>query len=421
MRRLGGITRIQNFGHDDRAAVQGHLRERADRERQRPQTYQIEEINMDHSFRFGIEEGLFLADAVTREAPGHSLDDFHADVHRRHPEVERELLQSQVEIASPPSTSFTEARGFLAGLRSGIADVAKEHGMLLLASGTHPLADWDHLKSTKKVRYEAIAQEMQMVARRNNVCGMHVHVEVPDPSRRVELMNRLLPYLPLLLALSASSPFWQGRNTGLAAYRLSVWGELPRTGLPDLFASTEEYERYVATMIQGGAIKDASFLWWAIRHSRKYPTLELRVADSCTNLNDSITIAAMYRCLVRRAVCDPELNRAMTGASRALVSENLWRAQRDGIRASFIDESSGRAIPCAELLATLLELLVRDAEKLGCLSEIERTREIIAKGTSADQQLAIEGRSDVTDQTDARDAIVAVVDWIARTTVGRQG
>jgi glutamate---cysteine ligase / carboxylate-amine ligase len=376
---------------------------------------------MDHTFQFGIEEELFLADAMTREAPGRSLDDFHADVHRQYPEVERELLQSQVEIASAPLTSFAEARECLAAFRSSIAEVAEDHGMLLLASGTHPLADWDRLRNTDKARYEAVTQEMQMVARRNNVCGMHVHVEVPDPTHRVELMNRLMPYLPLLLALSASSPFWQGRNTGLSAYRLSVWGELPRTGLPDLFADTEEYERYVTTMIQGGAIKDASFLWWAIRPSQKYPTLELRVADSCTNLDDSITIAAMYRCLVRRAVCDPELNQGMTGVSRALVSENLWRAQRDGVRASFIDEGSGRAVPCPEFLAALLEFLVQDAEQLGCLSELERAREIVEKGTSADQQIAIECRSHAPSQGGSREAIVPVVDWISRTTVGGPG
>jgi glutamate---cysteine ligase / carboxylate-amine ligase len=178
---------------------------------------------------------------------------------------------------------------------------------------------------------------------------MLVHVEVPDPDRRIDLMNRLLRYIPLLLALSASSPFWQGRRTGLAAYRLSAWGELPRTGLPDLFTDVQEYDRYVVTMIRAGSIKDASFLWWTLRPSMRYPTLELRVADSCTNLDDSIAIAAIYRCLVQRAVRDPQLNRDVTGASRALVSENLWRAQRDGVRAGFIDEGSGRSIPCQDV------------------------------------------------------------------------
>jgi glutamate---cysteine ligase / carboxylate-amine ligase len=364
---------------------------------------------MGDNYQFGIEEELFLADAVTRATPNQSLDAFHADVHRQFPEVERELMQSQIEIASPPSTSFDEARKYLGGLRSGIAEIAMKHGMLLLASGTHPLAHWSSQQNTDKPRYEAVTQEMQMVARRNHVCGMHVHVEVPGSSDPIDLMNRLMPYLPLLLALSASSPFWQGRNTGLAAYRLSVWGELPRTGLPETFADTDEYERFVDLMVRTGAIKDASFLWWAIRPSRKYPTLELRVADSCTSLDTSIAIAALYRCLVRFAVRNPDLNKGLTGASRAIVTENLWRAQRYGVRATFIDEHQSRAIPCAEFLRTLTGQLAEDADALGCLSEIERATDIVTSGTSADCQIAIADDA-------SGDPLIPVVDWIARTT-----
>ena len=258
---------------------------------------------------------------------------------------------------------------------------------------------------------------MQMIARRNLVCGMHVHVEVPDSHCRVDLMNRLLPYMPVLPALSASSPLWQGGNTGLAAYRLSVWGEMPRTGLPELFSSTEEYERYVATMISAGAIKDASFLWWTLRPSIRYPTLELRIADSCTKLEDTLAIAALYRCLVRRAVREPKLNQGMTGASRAIVSENLWRAQRDGVRASFIDQTSGRAVPCAEYLASLLDQIASDVSELDCAREVEQTREIVTSGTSADHQLTILAESQKTGIA-PRDAIIPVVDWIASATAG---
>jgi carboxylate-amine ligase len=364
---------------------------------------------MDGNYQFGIEEELFLADAVTRATPERSLSAFHAAVHDQYPEVERELMQSQIEIASPPATSFDEARKYLGRLRSGIAEIAMKHGMLLLASGTHPLAHWSSQQNTDKPRYEAVTQEMQMVARRNHVCGMHVHVEVPESVDRIDLMNRLVPYLPLLLALSASSPFWQGRNTGLAAYRLCVWGELPRTGLPEIFADTEDYERFVDLMVRTGAIKDASFLWWAIRPSRKYPTIELRVADSCTSLDTSIAIAALYRCLVRYAVRTPELNKGLTGASRAIVTENLWRAQRYGIRADFIDGRQNRAIRCSEFLRTLMGQLAEDADELGCLSEIERAADIVTRGTSADCQIAIADSA-------SGDPLIPVVDWIAQTT-----
>lgn len=371
---------------------------------------------MDGRFQFGIEEEFFLADAITRGTPRRSVRAFHAAVRRHLPDVERELMQSQIEIASPPTTSFAQARSVLAGLRSRLAEIGADHRILLLASGTHPLARWSRQSKTEKARYQALTREMQIVARRNVVSGMHVHVEVPNPDRRVDLMNRLLPYMPLLLALSASSPFWQGGNTGLAAYRLSVWGEMPRTGLPELFRDADEYDRYVATMVRAGAIKDASFLWWTLRPSIRYPTLELRVADSCTRLDDTLAIAALYRCLVRHAVREPGLNRGMTGASRALVSENLWRAQRDGVRASFIDEATGQSVPCAAYLAALLDQLASDTAELGCVAEVERTRQIVAHGTSADRQLAL--AAEVRGAGGLIRATPSVVDWIATASRG---
>ena len=368
---------------------------------------------MDATYRFGIEEEIFLADAITRGTPqAGGSKAFHDEAHELMPDVERELLEAQVEVSSPPSTSFVETRQTLATLRRDLARIGHNHGLLLLASGTHPIARWSRQSHTKKDRYEAILSEMQMLALRDVVCGMHVHVEVPRPDERVDLMNRLMPTMPLLLALSASSPFWQGNDTGLAAYRLSVWGEMPRTGLPELFRDTAEYERYVRIMVAGGAMPDASFLWWTLRPSTRYPTLELRVADSCTKLDDTLAIAALYRCLVRLAVRKPEWNRGLTGVSRALASENLWRAQRDGIRSSFIDEASGAAIPFATCLNTMLEEVAEDADALGCRAEVEQGRDIVQRGTSSDRQLAL------FREASEAEAMVAVVDWIAETTVG---
>ncbi len=370
---------------------------------------------MDTSYRFGIEEEFFLADVGTRGTPRRTVKAFHAEVHARLPQVERELLEAQLEIASPPSTSFAEARSTLAGLRASLAAIGQAHGVLVLAAGTHPIARWARQSHTKKRRYEDLTHEMRMLARRDVVCGMHVHVEVPRPEERVDLMNRLLPYMPVLLALSASSPFWQGQATGLAAYRLSVWGEMPRTGLPDLFQDAADYERYVATMVRCGAIADASFLWWTLRPSVHFPTLELRVADSCTRLEDTLAIAALYRCLVRLAVRRPELNRGLTGASRALVSENLWRAQRDGVHASFLDEASGTTMLFATHLDGILADVAADADALGCRPEIGRARAIAQEGTSADHQLAVFA-SARRETADTSGALAAVVDWIAGAT-----
>lgn len=374
---------------------------------------------MDASYRFGIEEEYFLADITTRGTPRRAVKAFHAAIRERVPMAERELLQSQVEVASPPTTDFAEAREILADQRASLAAVGHEHGILLLASGTHPIARWSRQTHTKAKRYEGLMRDLQMLGRRNMVCGMHVHVEVPRPETRVDLMNRLLPFMPTLLALSTSSPFWQGHSTGLAGYRLSAFGEMPRTGLPDLFGGQADYDRYVEIMRRAGAIVDASFLWWTLRPSVKYPTLELRVADACTRLGDTIAIAALYRCLVHLMDRRPELNRGLTGASRALVAENLWRAQRDGVRASLIDEASGEVVPFASHIERVLALVAEEADILGCTAELAAVSAIVAAGTSANYQVAVFTKA--RDQgLSERESLSLVVDWIAETTIAAQ-
>jgi carboxylate-amine ligase len=375
---------------------------------------------VDANYSFGIEEEYFLADATTRGTPRRTVKTFHAAIRTRVPSAERELLQSQVEVASPPATAFAEAREVLANLRASLAKVGREHGILVLASGTHPIARWSRQTHTEAERYEGLMRDLQLLGRRNVVCGMHVHVEVPRPEARVDMMNRLLPFMPTLLALSTSSPFWQGRATGLAGYRLSVFGEMPRTGLPDLFDDEADYLRYVEVMTRAGAIADASFLWWTLRPSVKYPTLELRVADACTRLDDTIAIAALYRCLVRLVDRRPELNRGLTGASRALAAENLWRAQRDGVRASLIDEVSGEVVPFAAHLDGVLALVAEEADTLGCAAELATASAIVAAGTSAECQTAVFAGARSRGLSE-REALSLVVDWIAETTNSGQG
>jgi len=367
-------------------------------------------------YRFGIEEEYFLADAATRGTPRRRrVAAFHAAARARLPLVERELLQSQIEVATKPATCFAEARGALADLRAGLAALGREHGVAVFAAGTHPIARWSRQQHTDAERYEGLIRELRILGRRSVVCGMHVHVEVPRPESRVELMNRLLPTMPVLLGLSVSSPFWQGRATGLAGYRWSAFGEMPRSGLPDLFAGAEDFDRYVRAMTGAGAIKDASFLWWALRPSIRYPTLELRIADSCTLLDHALAIAAFYRCLLRFADRHPDWNRGLTGASRAIAAENLWHAQRDGVRATLIDEARGVAISFAAALESLLDAVAADAEALGCAAEVAAVRTIVAAGTSADRQLATFAAARERGAS-ASDATAAVVDWLAAAT-----
>jgi carboxylate-amine ligase len=370
-----------------------------------------------HSYRFGIEEEYFLADAETRGTPRRSVKPFHDQAGAQLSEIGREMLQCQVEVCTPPCTEFAEARAALDHQRKALAEIAQAHELLVFAAGTHPVADWSRQLPTKGERYRGILRDVGLAGRRSLICGMHVHVEVPDPNARVDLMNRLLPFQPLLFALSASSPFWQGKPTGLIAYRLSAFGELPRTGLPELFRTPGDYERYLRIMTRAGSIQDASFLWWSLRPSMKFPTLELRIADSCTRLDDALAIAALYRCLVRLAVRRPDLHAGLDGVSRALAEENLWRAQRSGVESEMIDEASEDALPYSAALDRVLALIDEDADALGCGAIVEHARVIAREGTSADRQIAAfeAGREAGLSN---RQALDGVVDWLAETTRG---
>jgi carboxylate-amine ligase len=369
-------------------------------------------------FRFGIEEEYFINDATKRDIARGRIREFFAQCRDNlADDIQPEMLEPQIEIATKPHFDFAEARTQLAGLRASVGEIAREHNLSLMASGTHPLAMWTRVRPNSQPRYGKVMHDLQMVGSRTIVCGMHVHVEVPDLEMRVDLMNRMQPYLPLLLALSTSSPFWQAQRTGLLGYRLAAYRELPRTGLPDLFEGAADYKRYVDTLVAARAIENSSFVWWVIRPSLKHPTLELRVADSCTRVDDTIAIAALYRCLVRHLSRDPKLNAGQTGASRAINDENGWRAQRYGIHGSFVDERSRSAKPVPQVLDEVLALVAEDAEALGCRREVDIARWIVARGTSADQQLSIYTEA-VGRGMSNRDALASVIDWLSAETVG---
>jgi glutamate---cysteine ligase / carboxylate-amine ligase len=373
---------------------------------------------MSWDFKFGIEEEYFVNDAPRRDiARGRIKEFFAACRDNISGDIQPEMLEPQIEVASKPAVEFSEARAQLAELRSSVGSVARDFGLSIMASGTHPLAIWSRVRPTAQPRYGKVMHDLQMLGSRNVLCGMHVHVEVPDLSMRVDIMNRIQPYLPLLLALSTSSPFWQAQRTGLLGYRLAAYRELPRTGFPDLFESTQDYQRYIDTLVAARAIENSSYVWWVIRPSLKHPTLELRVADSCTRLDDTIAIAALYRCLVRRLSLDTTLNAGQTGASRAINDENGWRAQRYGIHGSFVDEKTRTAKPVRELLDETLDLVAEDAKALGCQRELDLARWIVARGTSADQQLTLYTEA-VGRGLSNRDALAGVVDWLSAETMG---
>jgi glutamate---cysteine ligase / carboxylate-amine ligase len=367
----------------------------------------------DDLFQFGIEEEYFLSDAHTLQVPSETPDAlFQSADSGMAGHVGREFLQAQIEVATEPHCSAIEAKLELLRLRHKAGAAAAEHGLAILACGTHPLASWDEATRSPKDRYAQVMEDLQMIGQRNMLCGMHVHVEFPDPTRRIDVMMRMLPYLPLFIALSTSSPFWQRRGTGLKGYRLAAYDELPRTGLPELFRTNAEYDAYVAAMVRSDAMKDSSHLWWAIRPSQKYPTLELRAPDCCTRLDDAIAIAALYRTLAHYLYHHTEHNAEIDVVDRCIAVENKWRAQRYGVQGTLVTRCGGVAV--GEMLERVLEQIAADADALTCADEVERCRAIITEGTSADTQLRIFSENE---HEGTEIALLRVTEWIRDATL----
>jgi carboxylate-amine ligase len=369
---------------------------------------------MAHSpYSIGVEEEFFVFDAKTRLAAQELDKAFLAKAQGElHDRVVTEMLQSQIEVVTPVCETVAEARGHLRRYRRVLAEAARAHRAGIAAIGTFPLAFWPDQKVTDKARYDAIMDDLQMIGQRNMLCGMHVHVAVPDPSTRINLIMRLTPYLPLLLALSTSSPFWQGHATGLSGYRLAAYDELPRTGLPELFRTNEDYDEYVQALVNATIIPDASYIWWALRPSIRYPTVELRVADSCTRLDDALAIVALFRCLVRALDRDPARNAGFDRVARAITAENKWHAQRRGMAATFVEPLRRTAIGAGEWLAELVGMVSDDARELGCESEIAHLHTIARDGTSADRQVEVYRQALEAGATRLA-ALRKVVDWAA--------
>jgi glutamate---cysteine ligase / carboxylate-amine ligase len=372
---------------------------------------------MKSLFKFGIEEEYFLVDGETKSVARQMPAEFLEAVKKATAgQVKGELLQSQIEAATVPHVAMDEARAELRHLRQTVSEIAADHGLAILAAGTHPTAFWKRAQQTATERYDAVMDDLQMIGQRNMLCGLHVHVELPDPDDRVDVMCRMLPYIPLFVALATSSPFWQARPTGLKGYRLAAYDELPRTGVPELFRRREDYESYVDALVRAGVMEDSSYVWWAVRPSLKHPTLELRAPDSCTRVEDSLALAALYRATARALTHNPWLNWDLTPVDRAIVVENKWRAQRYGVDGTLVDIGGSGAISVAEMLEQVIGQVRDDADALGCLDELLHCRTIVGQGTSADAQLAVFEEAQV--RTDNRsDALRAVTDWIAHETL----
>src|SRR5215813_12960916 len=374
-------------------------------------------VTPEPEFTLGIEEEYFLVDKATRDVVGEPPEAMLAKCTALLGEqVGPEFLRSQIEIGTRVCESLDEARADLQRLRGTISSVAAGYGLAPIAAATHPFARWEAQQTTERVRYQSLESDLQGVGRRLAICGMHVHIGVPDDELRIDLLNQASYFLPHLLALSTSSPFWQGDNTGLKSYRLAVFDEMPRTGTPERFASWGEYRRHVDILVGAGLIEDATKLWWDLRPSDRFPTLEMRITDCCTTIEDALSIAALFRCLLRMLWRLKRENQRWRLYARMLIDENRWRAQRYGTDRGLVDFGCGAIFPYAELLEEILALVDQDARHFRCLEEVRHARQILARGTSAHRQLAVFERAAAEGATRA-EALAAVVDWLIAETV----
>lgn len=365
----------------------------------------------------GVEEEYLLVDLESRDLVNDPPPDLMKQCAKLSKgQVSAELMRSQIEVGTKVCHTVEEARQDLSQLRRIIVDVCGGYGYAPIAVSTHPFAKWQDQKQTAKERYASLTHEMQAAARRLLICGMHTHVGLGDQELRIDLMNQLSYFLPHLLALSCSSPFWEGEDMGLKSYRLTVFDALPRTGLPEQFDSHAEYQRHVDVLTKAGLVEDASTIWWDLRPSARFPTLETRIMDVCTHLDDAISLVALNLCLLRMLYRLRLNNQRWRVYAHMLIDENRWRAMRYSYDEGLIDLAKGQVVEYAQLLEELIELVEEDAVEFGCVREIEHLREILTRGTSAHQQLQVyhqslgKGRSE-------EEALKDVVDWLIKATV----
>ncbi|ABD54828.1 carboxylate-amine ligase [Jannaschia sp. CCS1] len=342
----------------------------------------------DEHFTLGIEEEYLLVDAETydlAEAPDALMA---ACADKLSSKVSPEFLQCQIEVGTGVCASIADARADLRNLRATVAECAGRFGLAPIAVSCHPFADWKDQSHTDKDRYNQLARDLGGVVERMLICGAHCHVGLPSENDRVDIMRQMTYFLPHLLALSTSSPFWQGRDTGLASYRLTVFDNLPRTGLPPSFASFDEFQRTVDLLVDMEMIEDSSKIWWDLRPSAAFPTLETRICDVSPRLEDQLSLSALIQCLTRMLMRLRGSNQRWRVYDRFLINENRWRAQRYGVSDGLIDFGRGAVVPLPELVDELIELTEQDAEALGCVDEVQRLRDLAVE-TSSDRQRKI--------------------------------
>src|SRR6266403_1887631 len=342
----------------------------------------------DHVFTLGIEEEFAIIDPETRQLRSHIqeiLEDGKMTLKER---VKPEMHQSVVELGTEICRDIADARQHVASLRSDLAGLAARDGLKIASVGTHPFSHWRDQLITEGERYKEIVRDMQLLARANLIFGLHVHVGVPDRETAIHVMNQARYFLPHIYALSVNSPFWVGHDTGLKGYRLKVFERFPRTGIPDSFESLSEYDDYCKLLVKTGCIDNAKKIWWDIRLHPFFDTLEVRVCDAQTRVDDTLAIAALIQVIIAKLFKLLRQNTTFRIYRRRLLDENRWRAARYGIDGKLIDFGKETEVEERHLLNELLEFVVSEVDEFGTKREMAHIERIMREGTGADRQLA---------------------------------
>jgi carboxylate-amine ligase len=346
-------------------------------------------LDMAHRFTLGVEEEFQIVDPATGELRSHVSELIAASSPALGEQIKPELHQSIVEMGTQICGNVEELRGEIVRIRGELVAAAERVGLQVAAAGTHPFSSWIDQVISPGERYQTIVEELQQLARSLLIFGLHVHVAVPDNTTAIDLMNMVRYFLPHVLALSTSSPFWLGRDTGLKSYRTTIFRRFPRTGVPDYFSSWSEYENYIKLLVELHCIDNAKKIWWDVRPHPTFGTLEFRVCDVPTKVEESVAIAGLIQAIVVKLHRLYTKNQGFRLYPRALIEENKWRASRWGIQGKLIDFGKRTEVPMKDLAIELLEFVDDVLDDLGSRSAVDYIRTILREGTSADRQVRV--------------------------------
>jgi glutamate---cysteine ligase / carboxylate-amine ligase len=346
-------------------------------------------MSPDFPFTLGIEEEYQVVDPETRELRSYITQILDRGRMILREQIKPEMHQSIIEVGTNPVRTAQEARAEVVRLRGTIAALSAEHGLKIVAAGTHPISSWMQQEITPFERYKGVVEEMQELALRLLIFGMHVHIGMPSNDVAIEMMSVARYFLPHLLALSTSSPFWMGRNTGFKSYRSTIFSNFPRTGIPPSFSSYTEYENYINILVKTNSIDNPKKIWWDMRPHPVFGTLEFRVCDIVTRVDECIALAALMQAIIVRLYSMFEENTTFRIYRRALITENKWRAQRWGLDGKLIDFGKRAEVDTKALMHELVAFVDPVLDTLGSRHEVESILKIVEHGTSADRQLAV--------------------------------